>query len=37
MSLSLAKSLSISESIYTEKDGDAMNLKRHDLGEEGFL
>jgi orotate phosphoribosyltransferase len=31
LSLPLAHSLGIATSIYTEKDGDAMRLKRHDL------
>jgi orotidine-5'-phosphate decarboxylase len=33
LSLSLAQVMDITESIYTEKDGDEMLLKRHDLGE----
>lgn len=36
LSSSLARAMSIGESTYTEKDGDAMALKRHDLGENGF-
>ncbi len=36
ISLPLAKMLGIETSIYTEKDGDAMKLKRHDLGADGF-
>jgi orotate phosphoribosyltransferase len=36
LSLALARVLQISESIYTEKDGDSMSLKRHDLGSDGL-
>lgn len=36
LSAFLGKSMSLSESIYTEKDGDSMSLKRHDLGENGL-
>jgi len=36
ISLPLARVLGIATSIYTEKDGDAMKLKRHDLGTDGF-
>lgn len=36
ISLPLARMLGIATSIYTEKDGDAMKLKRHDLGTDGF-
>ncbi len=37
LSSSLARAMSIGESTYTEKDGDTMTLKRHDLGENGFI
>ncbi len=36
LSLSLAEALSIPESLYTEKDGDSMLLKRHELGDDGL-
>lgn len=36
LSLPLAQAMSITTSIYTEKDGDSMKLGRHDLGETGF-
>ncbi|MBP9811982.1 orotidine-5'-phosphate decarboxylase [Candidatus Gracilibacteria bacterium] len=36
LSLSLADVMSITESIYTEKVGDEMLLKRHDLGEGNY-
>ena len=36
LSLSLARAMNIHESIYTEKDGDNMALKRHNLGINGF-
>lgn len=31
LSSSLARAMSIPESTYTEKDGDSMALKRHDI------
>ena len=36
LSETLARALSISQSIYTEKDGESMALKRHDLGTWAF-
>lgn len=37
LSAFLAKSMGICESVYTEKDGDTMALKRHDLGKNGLM